>query len=178
MFDQNNRALQAGDENESLPDDDSAENEQAKVIPLHREKKISAASIKKILQVLVFIYIFSISFKNLKMNNIDLGQYVKPIAAIPFYLVFAIDLISLYLIEKKEKKEKLNIGEVISQIGHTTENLANQKASSAILAFLWRSFKNFFKQVLFCMLLLIPMMLVFAIIQAILTGRLDTTATL
>ena len=126
---------------------------------------------KQILQVLIFIYIFSVTFQKLIINDFNVGQYLKPIASIPFLLVFAVDLAAIILIEK------ISMRKIISHIGQTAENIANQKISTIIFNYIWNGLKQIFKQVIYSMLIILPVMLIFAVIQGILTGNFNTKST-
>jgi uncharacterized membrane protein len=132
----------------------------------------------KIVNVMIFLYIASITYHNLKINGVNYGVYLSPIAALPPYPFIIMAFVTHYFLQKQDEKAAINVSTMKSDLLQISSELINQNPVKTFQKYLWNSVKIIVKNGLIFFFLMIPIMMVFSIIQMILTGgNGDITAT-
>lgn len=131
----------------------------------------------KIVNGLIFVYIASITYHNLKINGVNYGIYLRPIAALPPYPFIVIAFVTHYFLQKQEEKAIVTVSTVKSDFLQVSNKLISQNPIKTVQKYLWNSVKIIVKNAVIFFFLMIPIMMFFSVIQLILTGNGDITAT-
>lgn len=129
--------------------------------------------ISRAFDVFCFIYLVSIFYRNLKINGVEYGAYFRPISAIPALAVFGVALAIQYFRQKSKEDQPVSSESVKKDLVAGMANFATDLMEKPLKVFgryAWSSVKATFKNFFFFTLLLIPLGVIFAIIQVILTG--------
>ncbi len=133
----------------------------------------------KAFDVFCFVYIAAVAYRNLKINGVLYGIYLRPIYIIPAWLMFGLAVAVQYLGQQIKDDNFVSGKEIrkdfVKALTGFSVNL-NNAPLKMFLGYLWASIKTTFKNMLLFMLLLLPLGLIVAIVQAILTGNADFRA--
>ena len=132
--------------------------------------------IEKILHIFITIYFLCVIYRKLRINGVDIGTYLMPISSIPFLLIFLVTLFIQYILQNLKTNTRITKEKIETDLIKTVATTMTVNPLEMFLKYLWNSIKTILKQIMISLLLIIPIMLVFSIIQLILTGKSDVTA--
>ncbi|GEM_PF-2957039 len=131
----------------------------------------------KIINILIFIYMASIAYQNIRINGVAYGGFLKPIAALsPYPLIFAAFLIQFFL-QRQKMQTALTVNTVTLHTVDTLKSM-NQRPLRTLWIFVWRPILMVARNALFFFLLMIPLSAIIGLAYSLLNWRFtDVTIT-